>query len=425
MIDFKQIKRLFYFILVVICAIKILFDIYEDWCYNYQFESFGLSDWLINYQGGFVRRGLIGEILYQLYNVHPYPMKAVIRCIALLTFVPFFGLLFNIFMNEKWSLLTVLFPLTLVGGDLVNYRRDFLMFIVLYVIYYLFFVYYYHKRDFLRWLLLQFVSVLSILIYEPSFFLFVPILCLVVFMNEDGSWQKRLMTTICIWGSSILTMILVCLWKGQTNQAEIIWRSWEPMFLTYQNGEDLVSHIGAGVRFLGNDMLSTFQYHLSVLFYLDDWPSVSAILSNFLYIAAFVLVYIIVTHTPHVSRDGIKENEDVERVSLSNILLIQLASMIPMFTVLSCDLGRTIPSCIYTTFFIAHLSNMHHVTIFKNGVVAIISNKIQSVLGAIRGLDSFYVYVSLIVCVPMTAYFGPKIEDTLLYQVFEFISLIK
>ncbi|MGC8529497.1 MAG: hypothetical protein ACP5OP_04775, partial [Leptospirillia bacterium] len=29
-------------------------------------EGFNIGDWLINYQGGFVRRGLIGEILYHL-----------------------------------------------------------------------------------------------------------------------------------------------------------------------------------------------------------------------------------------------------------------------------------------------------------------------------------------------------------------------
>ena len=27
------------------------------------------ADWLINYQGGFVRRGLIGEIFYQIHSL--------------------------------------------------------------------------------------------------------------------------------------------------------------------------------------------------------------------------------------------------------------------------------------------------------------------------------------------------------------------
>ena len=33
-----------------------------------------VQDWLINYQGGFVRRGIPGELFYQLYNftgIHP------------------------------------------------------------------------------------------------------------------------------------------------------------------------------------------------------------------------------------------------------------------------------------------------------------------------------------------------------------------
>jgi hypothetical protein len=42
------------------------------------YETFGISDWLINYQGGFLRRGLAGEVLWRLYQLHPYNVVYVI-----------------------------------------------------------------------------------------------------------------------------------------------------------------------------------------------------------------------------------------------------------------------------------------------------------------------------------------------------------
>ena len=35
---------------------------------TYQYDSWTIGEWLINYQGGFVRRGLSGETIYFLSN---------------------------------------------------------------------------------------------------------------------------------------------------------------------------------------------------------------------------------------------------------------------------------------------------------------------------------------------------------------------
>ena len=36
------------------------------------------SEWLINYQGGFVRRGFAGEILYQMNNLINVPLRYLV-----------------------------------------------------------------------------------------------------------------------------------------------------------------------------------------------------------------------------------------------------------------------------------------------------------------------------------------------------------
>ena len=59
MIKKEKLKFLF-----VITVIIIIFNFY----YFVREQSLNqYADWLINYQGGFVRRGLIGEIFYQIH----------------------------------------------------------------------------------------------------------------------------------------------------------------------------------------------------------------------------------------------------------------------------------------------------------------------------------------------------------------------
>ena len=59
------------------------------------------SDWLINYQGGFVRRGLIGEIFYQLHKISLVRLDIIV-----FLFVSFFYLFYKNFLNlvEKLNL---------------------------------------------------------------------------------------------------------------------------------------------------------------------------------------------------------------------------------------------------------------------------------------------------------------------------------
>jgi hypothetical protein len=67
-------------------------------------RSWSISDWLINYQGGFVRRGLVGELVYQLSHLLKLsPVFLVVLlylslCAALLLAVR------DLFLHSSWSL---------------------------------------------------------------------------------------------------------------------------------------------------------------------------------------------------------------------------------------------------------------------------------------------------------------------------------
>lgn len=48
----------------------------------YTFQFYDFSDLFINYQGGFIRRGLLGEIFYQFYlkGINPVYKFTIIYC---------------------------------------------------------------------------------------------------------------------------------------------------------------------------------------------------------------------------------------------------------------------------------------------------------------------------------------------------------
>lgn len=62
---FKQLKpesvgrKIFLLVWVMLIVCSLVHSVYNDF-YYLNYREWGISEWLINYQGGFVRRGLLG-----------------------------------------------------------------------------------------------------------------------------------------------------------------------------------------------------------------------------------------------------------------------------------------------------------------------------------------------------------------------------
>lgn len=90
-------KKIFlntYFLLFVI---SLIFSFINSFLIVYPKESIGVSEFLINYQGGFVRRGLLGEILLHLHNnlkLSPYYSIITLSIFSYIGIVIFFVKLF-------------------------------------------------------------------------------------------------------------------------------------------------------------------------------------------------------------------------------------------------------------------------------------------------------------------------------------------
>ena len=117
-------------ITAVICTMKIVAYITSE----YGYYTFEVSDWLINYEGGLVRRGLLGELLYVLYTIVPFSVKAAIKIINIVTFFLTTFFIVKASSNLRTSVLPFL---TLLCGSISTlgwYRRDFLVLLVAYFV---------------------------------------------------------------------------------------------------------------------------------------------------------------------------------------------------------------------------------------------------------------------------------------------------
>ena len=65
-----------------------------------EYSSWQYGDWLINYQGGFVRRGLIGELFYSLHSLTKIPLDLII-----LASVIFFFFIFSLILVKTTKLI--------------------------------------------------------------------------------------------------------------------------------------------------------------------------------------------------------------------------------------------------------------------------------------------------------------------------------
>ncbi len=80
-------------IIYLIILSALIFQVFKFYSFYNEYSGWQYADWLINYQGGFVRRGFIGEFLYQIHNIFKIDLDLII-----LTFVNIVFILITLFL---------------------------------------------------------------------------------------------------------------------------------------------------------------------------------------------------------------------------------------------------------------------------------------------------------------------------------------
>ena len=88
-----KLKNFFIGLLVV----AFIFQISKFYTFYEEYSDWQYADWLINYQGGFIRRGLIGELLFKIHNILSVNLDILVFSFVILLYS---GLLLKLQLND-------------------------------------------------------------------------------------------------------------------------------------------------------------------------------------------------------------------------------------------------------------------------------------------------------------------------------------
>ena len=100
-----KINNKFFSFYIFICLIISIFFLYH----KFQFPTdWTTSEWLINYQGGFTRRGLVGEILIQINSFLNFEIRNLVFIFEIILLFTYYFYIINFFKKIEFSPLIIL-----------------------------------------------------------------------------------------------------------------------------------------------------------------------------------------------------------------------------------------------------------------------------------------------------------------------------
>lgn len=395
----RAIYTLVWFLIIASSVLQIKF--FADGQMDY--SSLVISDWLISYDGGFVRRGLGGTILKSLQVLLPFSVRTTIFILYIVGTVLLTICLWRMFRHNRWSPFMIPFPICMFFGTglyLLQTRRDYLVLLLTMILFRLAS----RKHTTSRLLKLHILSVVMILVYEPSFFFTIPLLAVMTYSQNTGSTWQRTTAILKVCLPATLAMTAVCLCKGDSDTARAIWTSWQPMMEQHLIGTT-INGMGYGIDFLTWSLKDALSLHIRRSWtdeFAFGWPSFPFT------IYSFICIYYLVTRLNTVNM-RIWPLDDTRTKALSNILIMQFVFMLPLFGFLSCDFGRTIPCWV--------ISSLAATAAFKDkrdispAFVCILTDRLQQSINRISFLRNPLTYIVLLITLPLSFDMGAQLDE--------------
>ena len=173
-----------------------------------------ISEWLINYQGGFTRRGLLGDLAFNLALLFEAKIRFVIFLFQLFFYLTFVILTFNFIKDIKINFLSrlalytpifLLFPL----GEIESLVRKETVIFIIFIIFLSLASKKYNEKYCNNYIF--FIFPISFLIWEPMIFFFPFIFFILYLKNYKKNVLKTSFKTLIISIPSVIVFLLVIL----------------------------------------------------------------------------------------------------------------------------------------------------------------------------------------------------------------------
>lgn len=310
----------------LIASLLVLYGLYQlggsyiEVTKYYDLNGFQFTEWLIDYEGGFVRRGLAGELLHAFCGVTGMWPPAAIAAVCVVCWLGVVLFFFREFRREGccwWLLFSPFF----LGHTNDIIRKDYLSYLLIISVFTLL-----RAGTEKGWRLLgaTMLAVLGVFVHEAFIFYGCPLLLLALWRGR-GNVLLRGLCALVILGS----FALMCLCKGDAAVAESVARSWDPLLGEGHVRADVPNSINA----LGWDTLTTMKTHLGINlgaseYYIGVFYQPLLLAGWFVLMSGFLRVFPV--------RGGCGRRQR----RLSALLLLSVLCLAPMFFGLSCDMIR-------------------------------------------------------------------------------------
>ncbi len=308
-------------------------------------ESWNITEWLINYQGGFVRRGITGQIILGLYNSVGLQPYFVILIISILTYIILVVFFIRNFLKIGFRLSVLLYPFFL-GAPIINnfvVRKD--VSIMLFFIFIIFLAtenpqYFRDSRiSLLRLFLINIIFSVGVLTHEELGFIGFPILFLILFSQhkEKLSRFKSVFMSLFKLFPSITTFFACLYFKGSVIISELIWDSWNLVPFPFQNKSETT--IPGAVDAVSWSLQKGLSLTIKTFKNFDD-----GIYAPLIWLIIISSIYYLLSNVdyfrPFNNKPKIESQlQKIYKTNISNILFFQLLGIIPL-AVLGWDYGR-------------------------------------------------------------------------------------
>ncbi len=297
---------------------------------HYEVSSWAISEFLINYQGGFVRRGLIGEVLFWTASSIPaIDIVSLIKIVCAASFIILFALLFHRFIKHGVGLFAL--PMTFIlGFPIVNdfwIRKDSLLLLLLAL-----------SLRFMRSnkssaaVLTTMVSCIALLTHET--FLFIFIFPLILYLINQSK-LNNVFNIFVLLISFLSTLAFVTIFSGSNYHVNSIIESWKTLGIYSEPIEYNIQN-------------SIYALSWGFIYALDFTKSTMTSIKNgiplFLPWIVIILFTFILIINVHKSPQLIFQNNKITNKksgTITGIILFQFVFLIPLFFI-GIDYGRWI-----------------------------------------------------------------------------------